>query len=97
VGASRGHEPLPPRQEANGWPTGLVRLCAGVRMQELVELVELLHSHTAAQSHWSSMLTVCFPPGGQRFAPRDALALMEWDLLLAMSRYVCDLYMIPDH
>ncbi len=27
-----------PKQEANGWPTGPVRLCGGVRMQELHEL-----------------------------------------------------------
>ncbi len=31
VGASPGREPLPPRREANGWPTGPVRLCSGVR------------------------------------------------------------------
>ncbi len=27
-------------------------------------LVELLHSHTTTQSHWSSGSTVCFPPRG---------------------------------
>jgi hypothetical protein len=35
VGASRDAICWPPRREANGWPTRSVRLCSGVRMQEL--------------------------------------------------------------
>ncbi len=30
--------------------------------------MELLHSHTTTQSHWSSGSIVCFPPMGQPFA-----------------------------
>ncbi len=35
VGASLGCETLPPGREANSWLTGPVRLCSGVRLQEL--------------------------------------------------------------
>jgi hypothetical protein len=35
VGAYPGREPLPPRQEANGWPTGPVRLCIRGKLQGL--------------------------------------------------------------
>jgi hypothetical protein len=33
VGAPPGRKLLPPRREANGWPTGAVRMCGGVRIQ----------------------------------------------------------------
>jgi hypothetical protein len=67
-------------------------------MQYLGSIVELLNFHTTTQSHWSSRTTIYFLPGG---AAIRALGVHphfgNWDLLLAMSLYIGDLDMIPDH
>jgi hypothetical protein len=39
--------------------------------------VELLHSHTTTQSHWSSGSTVSFLPVGSSLHPRGAPTLLE--------------------
>ncbi len=45
-------------------------------------------SHTFTMSHWSSGLTICFPPQGAALcAPEVQLILWNWDYLLAPSRY----------
>jgi hypothetical protein len=50
--------------------------------------VELLHSHTSTQSHWSRGSTVCFPPRGQRLASWGCTHTSGTGiLLLALSRY----------
>jgi hypothetical protein len=64
-------------------------MTAGQRL-EIGESVELLHSHAATQSHWSSGSTVCFPPRPRWKAvcvPGMHPHFWIWDLLLAMSRY----------
>ena len=64
----------------------------------LYKFMELLHSHITTLAHWSSGLTVCFPPQG---ATVRALGvpptLWNWDLLLALSCYSGDPDVIPDH
>jgi hypothetical protein len=50
----------PPRREANSWPTGPVRLCSGVRMQEIhkTELTLNLpaaHTDTFPPASWSDL------------------------------------------
>jgi hypothetical protein len=49
-------------------------------------IVELLHSHTTKQSHWSSGSTICFPPGGggRSLALGVHPHFWNWDLLLAI-------------
>jgi hypothetical protein len=60
--------------------------------------VELLHSHTTTQSHWSSGSTICFLPRGAAVCvPRMHPHFWNWDLRLGMSPYIGDPDMIPDH
>jgi hypothetical protein len=60
--------------------------------------MELLHSYTSTQSHWSSGSTVCFPLGGAAVRIPGMHPHLQWNqvLLLAMSRYI-DPNVIPDH
>ncbi len=63
--------------------------------------MELLHSHTTTQSHWSSGSTICFPPNGAAvcdFAFQGCTHTSGTGiLLLALSRYIGDPDVIPDH
>ncbi len=60
--------------------------------------VELLHFSHFTMSHWSSRLTVCFPPQGAAVRARGVQpTLWNWDYLLAPSHYIGDLDVIPDH
>jgi hypothetical protein len=58
-------------------------------MQYLGSIVELLNFHTTTQSHWSSRTTVCFLPRGAAIRTLGVHPHFgNWDLLLAMSRYI---------
>jgi hypothetical protein len=59
--------------------------------------VELLHSHTITLCQWSSGSNVCFLPRGAMVrTPGVHPNFWNWDFLLAMSRYIGDLDVIPD-
>jgi hypothetical protein len=55
-----------------------------------MSLVELRHSHTTTQSHWSSGSTVCSPPRGAMDCVPGMHPQLQWSrvLLLAMSCYM---------
>ncbi len=48
IPGTRTPAPPPPRREANSWPTGLVRLCIGVKLKGL---------HRTPPSNWTGALT----------------------------------------
>ncbi len=58
-----------------------------------------LYFHSNTPSHWSSGSTVCFQPRRVAVHIPGMNQHLQWNqvLLLAMSRYIGDLDMIPDH
>ncbi len=62
-------------------------------------IMEALQFHSNTQSHWSSGWNFCFLPRGAAVHVLGMQPHLEWKqvLLLAKSRYIGDLNMIPDH
>jgi hypothetical protein len=59
-------------------------------------IVEALKLHSNKQSHWSSGQPFASCLGGQRFVSQGCTH-SYWVLLLAMSGYIGDPEVIPDH
>jgi hypothetical protein len=62
-------------------------------------IVEALQLHSNILSYWSCMSTVYFPPRGAALCIPGMHSHLRWNqvLLLAMSHYIGDPYMIPNY
>ncbi len=72
---------------------------SAILSQETFYSVEALQLHSNAQSHWSSCSIVCSPPSGRAVHVPRIHPHLQWNqvLLLAMSCYIGDPEVIPDH
>jgi hypothetical protein len=76
-----------------------MKLCEMMSGHEFQGTVEALQLHSNTQSPWSSGSTVCFPSGGTAVCIPEMHPHLQWNrvLLLAMSNYIGDSDVIPDH